>query len=142
MRICAHVVCHQSVQCLYAICVGIRDHGGPTFGVRRASSNSGRHVVREMADRSTRIPPMGINFTREMAIGNTFGAVTFCSYGSYWVASAIITWLDEIHVVGGNESELCQKHLLMAFYMMVNRSLPPLQLHSNGIDRRGSSSPL
>lgn len=55
-----------------------------------------------------------------MAVGNTFSAVTFSSYGSYWVVSAIITWLDEIDVSEASESEMCQKQLLKAFYMMVN----------------------
>ncbi|KAJ5156881.1 hypothetical protein N7492_009684 [Penicillium capsulatum] len=54
----------------------------------------------------------------EMAVGNTFGAVTFCSYGSYWIAAAIITWLDDLHITGLNKSDANQAELMMALYLM------------------------
>lgn len=88
------------------------------------------------------------NCRREMALGNTFSATSFCSYGAYWITFGVISDLEGTKIIAASET-VCQKEILMGLFLLVSpithrnvyrivvfkltRSLP--------IHRHGSSSP-
>lgn len=57
--------------------------------------------------------------TREMALGNTFGATTFCSFGAYWITFATLSEIDTTNPVVVKTAESCQTEILMGIFMMV-----------------------
>ena len=60
------------------------------------------------------------NKSREMAIGNTFGATTFCSFGAYWISFSLISTFDATVVTRGSVDPICQNELLMGLFMLVS----------------------
>jgi succinate-acetate transporter protein len=62
------------------------------------------------------------NNFREMAVGNTFGATSFCSYGAYWITFALISDFDPVDSAK-DTSGTCQNETLMGLFMLVSRSL-------------------
>ena len=54
-----------------------------------------------------------------MAVGHTFGATTFCSYGAYWVTFSLITWIDYAILPESKKIGSCQNEYLMGVFMMV-----------------------
>lgn len=59
------------------------------------------------------------NSNREMALGNTFGATSFCSYGAYWITFAIFSDLDITVTATDAGVSVCQKETLMGLFMVV-----------------------
>ncbi|KAJ5572765.1 hypothetical protein N7450_009749 [Penicillium hetheringtonii] len=53
----------------------------------------------------------------EMALGNTFGATSFCSYGAYWVSFALLNF-DGTKVTTQTANEVCKSEMLMGLFMM------------------------
>ncbi|KAJ6112121.1 hypothetical protein N7523_008182 [Penicillium sp. IBT 18751x] len=54
----------------------------------------------------------------EMALGNTFGATTFCSFGAYWITFATLSEIDTTNSVVEKAIESCQAEILMGIFMM------------------------
>lgn len=52
---------------------------------------------------------------REMAIGNTFGATSFSSYGAYWITIGVMSIVKDTTENG----DTCQAETLMGVFMMV-----------------------
>lgn len=59
-----------------------------------------------------------------MALGNTFGATAFCSFGAYWITFATLSEIDTTNPVVEKAIESCQAEVLMGIFMMVRRYLP------------------
>lgn len=57
--------------------------------------------------------------TREMALGNTFSATSFCSYGAYWITFGVISDLEGTKVIAASET-VCQKEILMGLFLLVS----------------------
>lgn len=84
---------------------------------------------------------------REMALGNTFSATSFCSYGAYWITFGVISDLQGTKIVAVPET-VCQKEILMGLFLLVSRIhacnpyLPVASINiSPPILRPGSYSP-
>jgi succinate-acetate transporter protein len=57
-----------------------------------------------------------------MALGNTFGATTFCSFGAYWITIATLSEIDTTNSVVMKTAESCQTEVLMGIFMMVRNN--------------------
>lgn len=57
-----------------------------------------------------------------MALGNTFGATSFASYGAYWVTFALFSDLDKTATAADAGDSVCQKETLMGLFMIVSRT--------------------
>ncbi|KAJ5965404.1 hypothetical protein N7481_012118 [Penicillium waksmanii] len=53
----------------------------------------------------------------ELALGNTFGATSFCSYGAYWISFALLNF-DGTKVTTQTANHVCQSEMLMGLFMM------------------------
>jgi succinate-acetate transporter protein len=53
-----------------------------------------------------------------MAVGNTFGATSFCSYGAYWITFALISDFETGDSTNSS-SGTCQNETLMGLFMLV-----------------------
>ncbi|KAJ5775652.1 uncharacterized protein N7511_000663 [Penicillium nucicola] len=53
----------------------------------------------------------------EMAVGNTFGATSFCSYGAYWITFALISDFEPAGS-GKDAGGTCQDETLMGLFML------------------------
>lgn len=53
----------------------------------------------------------------EMALGNTFSATSFCSYGAYWITFGVISDLQGTKIVAVPET-VCQKEILMGLFLL------------------------
>jgi succinate-acetate transporter protein len=84
---------------------------------------------------------------REMALGNTFSATSFCSYGAYWITFGVISDLEGTKIIAASET-VCQKEILMGLFLLVSPSTHRNVYHivvfkltrSLPIHRHGSSS--
>lgn len=83
-----------------------------------------------------------------MALGNTFGATSFCSYGGYWITFAVMSDLDITVLAADAEDSVCQKEIMMGLFMIVGNqpyvlspSCPRCRLIVPGPCRLGSFSP-
>lgn len=54
-----------------------------------------------------------------MALGNTFSATSFCSYGAYWITFGVISDLEGTKIVAASEN-VCQKEILMGLFLLVS----------------------
>lgn len=54
-----------------------------------------------------------------MALGNTFSATSFCSYGAYWITFGVISDLEGTKIVAAPET-VCQKEILMGLFLLVS----------------------
>lgn len=88
-----------------------------------------------------------VDCDREMALGNTFSATSFCSYGAYWITFGVISDLQGTKIVAVPET-VCQKEILMGLFLLVGRihpcnPYPPVASVNNSapIPRPGSYSP-
>ncbi|CAG8899747.1 unnamed protein product [Penicillium egyptiacum] len=54
----------------------------------------------------------------EMAIGNTFGATSFCSYGAYWITFSLISTFDTADATQAVADSVCQNETLMGLFML------------------------
>lgn len=82
-----------------------------------------------------------------MALGNTFSATSFCSYGAYWITFGVISDLEGTKIVAVPET-VCQKEILMGLFLLVslidpcNPYLPVASIDTSPpIRRPGSYSP-
>lgn len=57
-----------------------------------------------------------------MAIGNTFGATSFCSYGAYWIIFSLISTFDTPKATKDTPDSVCQNETLMGLFMLVSNS--------------------
>ncbi|CAI7665565.1 unnamed protein product [Penicillium palitans] len=53
-----------------------------------------------------------------MAIGNTFGATSFCSYGAYWITFSLISTFDTPNATKDTPDPVCQNETLMGLFML------------------------
>ncbi|KAJ5153378.1 uncharacterized protein N7482_009856 [Penicillium canariense] len=53
----------------------------------------------------------------EMALGNTFSATSFCSYGAYWITFGVISSLEGTKIVAAPDT-VCQKEMLMGLFLL------------------------
>lgn len=60
------------------------------------------------------------NESREMAIGNTFGATSFCSYGAYWITFSLISTFDTADATKDIVDPVCHNETLMGLFMLVS----------------------
>ncbi|KAJ5929916.1 hypothetical protein N7466_005409 [Penicillium verhagenii] len=51
----------------------------------------------------------------EMAVGNTFGATSFCSYGAYWITSGVMSIVESMN---SESDDTCGAETLMGVFMM------------------------
>jgi succinate-acetate transporter protein len=56
-----------------------------------------------------------------MAVGNTFGATTFTSFGAYWVTFALISTFEDPNAVADATNATCQNETLTGLFMLVGR---------------------
>ena len=85
-----------------------------------------------------------------MAIGNTFGATSFCSYGAYWITFSLISTFDTVDTTKNIADSVCQNETLMGLFMLVSRShliqtlahLPHGGVSTNSVVCRPGSSSL
>lgn len=80
-----------------------------------------------------------------MALGNTFGATTFCSFGAYWITFATLSEIDITNPAAEAMAGTCQAEILMGIFMMVRRQSLVLSSiiadsYANSANRHGSSS--
>ncbi|CRL29828.1 GPR1/FUN34/yaaH [Penicillium camemberti] len=54
----------------------------------------------------------------EMAIGNTFSATSFCSYGAYWITFSLISTFDTPNATKDTPDPVCQNETLMGLFML------------------------
>ncbi|KAJ5692598.1 hypothetical protein N7462_002021 [Penicillium macrosclerotiorum] len=54
----------------------------------------------------------------EMALGNTFGATSFCSYGAYWITFGVISDLEGTNTLSTSATPVCQKETLMGLFLL------------------------
>ncbi|KAJ5263127.1 hypothetical protein N7497_008629 [Penicillium chrysogenum] len=54
----------------------------------------------------------------EMAIGNTFGATSFCSYGAYWITFSLISTFDTADATKNIADSVCRNETLMGLFML------------------------
>jgi succinate-acetate transporter protein len=54
-----------------------------------------------------------------MAVGNTFGATTFTSFGAYWVTFAMISTFEDPNATIDAANSKCQNETLMGLFMLV-----------------------
>jgi succinate-acetate transporter protein len=54
-----------------------------------------------------------------MALGNTFGATTFCSFGAYWITFATLSEIDSTNIAAETVAGACRAEILMGIFMMV-----------------------
>jgi succinate-acetate transporter protein len=54
-----------------------------------------------------------------MAVGNTFGATTFTSFGAYWVTFAMISTFENPDTVKDAANTTCQNETLTGLFMLV-----------------------
>ncbi len=90
---------------------------------------------------------INVDCDREMALGNTFSATSFCSYGAYWITFGVISDLEGTKIVAAPET-ICQKEILMGLFLLVslidpgNLYLPVASINTGPpIPRLGSYSP-
>lgn len=90
---------------------------------------------------------INVDCDREMALGNTFSATSFCSYGAYWITFGVISDLEGTKIVAAPET-VCQKEILMGLFLLVslidpcNPYLPVASINTGPpIPRPGSYSP-
>jgi hypothetical protein len=57
-----------------------------------------------------------------MAIGNTFGATSFCSYGAYWITFSLISTFDTADATKNIADSVCRNETLMGLFMLVSHS--------------------
>lgn len=64
-----------------------------------------------------------------MALGNTFGATSFASYGAYWITFGLFSDLDRTSKAADAGASACQTETLMGLFMIVSLpSQPTLQI--------------
>lgn len=68
------------------------------------------------------------NGTREMAVGNTFGATALSSYGGFWLSFAIILTPGgfEIETTLAEKGGMAMFYNSMGLYLLVSKSLVEL----------------
>jgi succinate-acetate transporter protein len=67
-----------------------------------------------------------VNYIREMALGNTFGATTFTSFGAYWVTFAMSSTFENPDAINDAANATCQNETLTGLFMLVkSRMIKP-----------------